>query len=70
MTCTYRCTPPLPTPQSVQYLTTSEVGQILHVSERIVGLYIRSQGLKAARVGKRWLITADEINRFIASHIR
>jgi len=64
----YAVMPPIPNAVSpTQWLTASETAELLLVKEKIVGLYIRDKGLKASRVGKRWLIDRNDLDAFIRS---
>ena len=59
--------PPLPAPPP-EYLTRNEAGELLRVGERQVTLYIRA-GLKAARIGKKWLINRADLDDFVKNHL-
>jgi len=52
-------------PNNPTYLTTEEAGAILRVGTRTVGLYVAKHGLKAARIGKRLLITRSDLDCWI-----
>jgi len=47
------------------YMNTPQVAKILGVNIQTVREYIRSGELPAARVGRRYVITRDDVDRFI-----
>ena len=49
------------------YMNTPQVARTLGVNIQTVRSYIRSGELPAARVGRRYVITKDDIDKFIAS---
>jgi excisionase family DNA binding protein len=58
-------TPAPLTPTFTAYLDSDEAAQILHVGPVQVARYIRNGGLRASRVGRKWLIAADDLHQFI-----
>ena len=54
-----------PTTQT-EWLTAQEVAALLFVQPRQVGKYIED-GLRASRVGKRWLVDRSDLDEFIRS---
>jgi excisionase family DNA binding protein len=50
-----------------EYLNTPQVARKLGVNIQTVRGYIRSGELGAARVGRRYVITTDDVDRFIES---
>ena len=45
--------------------TTAEVAEILKVTQRTVYNYLKAKKLKAAKVGRDWLITESNLKKFI-----
>jgi excisionase family DNA binding protein len=55
-------------PTQTEWLTAQEVAKLLYVEPRQVGKYIDA-GLKASRVGKRWLIDRADLDAFVRSRV-
>lgn len=47
------------------YLNTPQVARMLGVNIQTVRAYIRSGELSAARVGRRYVVTTEDVDRFI-----
>jgi excisionase family DNA binding protein len=57
--------PPLPT-ISPEYLDSDQAADILRVGRVQIGRYVRDGGLKASKIGKRWLIARADLDSFVA----
>lgn len=49
--------------------TTKQVSEFFHVKEYTVRKWIRQEKIKATKVGRRWLITEEEVERVIKEGI-
>ena len=50
---------------SIEYLTAEQAAERLNINEQTVRRYIRSGHLKAAKVGRKYIITSDNLLAFI-----
>lgn len=50
---------------SIEYLTAEQAADRLNINEQTVRRYIRSGHLKAAKVGRKYIITSDNLLAFI-----
>jgi excisionase family DNA binding protein len=56
-----------PAPAKPEYLTTQEAAELLLVSPRVIGQYVKGKGLKASRIGKRLIIMRHDLDEFVRS---
>jgi len=52
--------------QRARFLTVAEVADIMRVSSMTVYRLIKAGDLRAARVGKSYRVTEDDVDRYIA----
>lgn len=48
-----------------QVLTVAQVAELMHLSEQTVRAACRRGELPAVHVGRRWLISAEKLKRFL-----
>jgi len=60
-------TPVAAAPIKPEYLTTGEAAELLLVSPRVIGQYVKSKGLKASKIGKRLIIMRHDLDEFVRS---
>ncbi|MBA3845074.1 MAG: helix-turn-helix domain-containing protein [Planctomycetes bacterium] len=51
-----------------KWISTEEAADALHLSAQTIATWIRSRHIKAAKVGRRWLIPQAEIERLVRLH--
>jgi excisionase family DNA binding protein len=57
------------TAMSQTFLTVDDVAERLHVSKWAVWDYIRSGDLRAAKVGRHYLIRPEDLDQFVTAHV-
>ena len=55
---------------SPEYLTVEQVAERLHLNIQTVRKYIRENELKAAKLGKRYIVTSTELERFVNAQMK
>ena len=53
-----------------EYMTISEVAQLLRSSERTVYEWLRAGRIQAYRAGGRWLVTREQVQHFLENDNR
>lgn len=53
--------------KGINVYTTQEVADILSVTQRTIYNYIASGQLKAAKIGKYWRVTEEQLQNFLDS---
>lgn len=53
--------------KGINVYTTQEVADILSVTQRTVYNYIASGQLKAAKIGRHWRVTEEQLQSFLDS---
>lgn len=50
-----------------KFYTTEEVADILHIGVRKIRSYIKEGRLEASKVGRAYLVSEEEVRRFVES---
>ena len=56
--------------EEIKVYTIEEVAQILKVTRRTVYGYLKTGDLKAAKIGKYWKVTPENIKAFLDKHTK
>ena len=52
-----------------EFYTTEDLSKEIGINERVLREYIKAGKLKASKIGKRYIITRDSINKMLKEHI-
>lgn len=54
----------------IKVYTIEEVGELLHVTRRTLYTYLKEGKLKAVKVGRKWIVTEENLKEFISKGTR
>ena len=56
--------------ETVKVYTLDEVAEILHTTRRTLYTYLKEGKLKAVKIGRKWIITEENLKEFISKGTR